>query len=295
MDGAQPLPYVRAEGESRSPARLREHYRVERELADRLRKAPAHARKGLYKSAYEELFRTVRDHPQLLAQSEIEVLAQRQRAVSRQLKFLGGMFTPQTTFMEIGAGDCALAVAASALARRVYAIDVAEEITRRFKRPQNCSLVLSDGCSVPLPDASVDLAFSDQLMEHLHPEDAEAQLREIFRCLAPGGRYVCITPNRLYGPSDISGYFDEVATGLHLREYSAGELRAILKRAGFRRLRFYAGARGLYLRVPYALVAAAEGLLEALPHRLRRRIAGWLPMRALLGVRVSAQKPESRR
>jgi SAM-dependent methyltransferase len=291
VDGAQPLRYVRAEGEVRSPARLREHYRVERELADRLRTAPSHARKGLYKSAYEELFRRVRDHPQLLAKSEIEVLAQRQRAVARQLKFLAGMLTPQSTFMEIGAGDCALAVAASARARRVYAIDVAEEVTKRFKRPQNCSLVLSDGCSVPLPDECADLAFSDQLMEHLHPEDAEAQLREIFRCLAPGGRYVCITPNRYYGPSDISGYFDEVATGLHLREYSAGELRAILRRAGFRSLRFYAGARGHYVRVPYALLAACEGVLDALPGGLRRRLAGSLPVRALLGVRVSAQKP----
>jgi hypothetical protein len=31
-------------------------------------------------------------------------------------------------------------------------------------------------------------------MEHLHPEDAFEQLRNIIRALAPGGRYVCITP-----------------------------------------------------------------------------------------------------
>jgi hypothetical protein len=128
-------------------------------------------------------------------------------------------------------------------------------------------------------------------MEHLHPEDAEEQLRGIFASLAPGGAYVCVTPNRCYGPSDISRGFEPVAAGLHLREYGARDLRALLEGAGFARVRFYAGARGLYVRFPFALIRAFEAALEALPGALRLRIASFAPLRALLGLRVLAEKP----
>jgi hypothetical protein len=112
----------------------------------------------------------------------------------------------------------------------------------------------------------------------------------VHRSLAPGGRYLCITPNRLYGPRDVSAHFDEVATGLHLKEYSADELRALLREAGFARVHFYAGARGAYCRVPYALVRMLECFLQAMPYRLRRPLADNPPARALLGLRVAAIK-----
>jgi predicted SAM-dependent methyltransferase len=34
---------------------------------------------------------------------------------------------------------------------------------------------------------SVDLAYSNQLMEHLHPDDASEQLANVYRALKPGG------------------------------------------------------------------------------------------------------------
>ena len=275
----------------RSPEQLRRHYQIERELAARLRTAPRGERRELYRSVYDELFRRVPEHPQLQQKSAPERLAGRQREVARQLGFLRRFLAPGTVFMEIGAGDCALAAGAAPHVERVYAIDVSAEIASGDRLPKNVSLVLSDGTSIPVPAASVDLAFSDQLMEHLHPEDAEEQLRGIHASLAPGGAYVCVTPNRCYGPSDISRGFEPVAAGLHLREYSARELRALLRRAGFGRVRFYAGAKGLYVRCPYGLIAAAEGILEALPRKVSARLAALAPMRALLGVRVLAIKP----
>jgi hypothetical protein len=127
-------------------------------------------------------------------------------------------------------------------------------------------------------------------MEHLHPEDAREQLRNIYRSLAPGGIYVCITPNRMYGPCDISKYFDEIATGFHLREYTAREMRQLLIGAGFADVRFYAPACGRFLRCPYRVIAVLESALGAMPYALRKRIAGTRPMRALLGLRVAASK-----
>jgi SAM-dependent methyltransferase len=274
-------------GAARSPERLRVHYRVERRLADKLRRAPdAEARRRIFATMYDDLFREVPDHPRLRARSE--AAAQRAREIDWDLAQLRPYLEPGCTFLEVGAGDCALSERVAEGAKAVYAVDISDQSGRRL--PPNVRTVISDGTSIPVPPGTVDLAFSDQLMEHLHPDDARAQLANIQRALKPGGVYFCITPNRLYGPSDISAYFDDEARGFHLREYTLRELAAILRGAGFPRLRTYVGARGLFVRFPRLPLLALEALLEALPAKLRRRIASTKPMRALLGLRIAAVK-----
>lgn len=287
---APPMLRGRRPEEPRSEDQLLEHYRVERELADRLRDAPKEERRKLYSQVYDELLRRVPHHPMLRPRRDVAALDRRQRKVDQALAFLRRFLSKDRVLMEIGAGDCAMAIRACAQTRRVYAVEVSEQITRALEPPVNFQLVLTDGYTLPLADGVAHVAFSDQLMEHLHPEDAEDQLHEIHRCLAPGGVYVCVTPNRLYGPRDISEYFDEVATGLHLREYSAGEVRAIFLKAGFSRVRFYAGARRWFIPCPYPLVALVERVLDGLPYKLRKRLADNGPARAFLGVRVAAFK-----
>ena len=278
-------------GDGRSSEALYEHYRIERELADRLRHAPREERQALYGAVYDELFQRVPAHPMLRAKASGSALLKRQRDVDRQTGFLRRFIGPQTVFAEIGAGDCALALRVAKFSKNVYAIDVSEQIVTDVRLPKNFRLILSDGCSIPLPTGSIDVAFSDQLMEHLHPDDAREQLHNISRSLAPNGVYVCVTPNRLYGPRDISGHFDDVATGFHLREYAARELRQLLLDAGFSKVRFYAGARGWFVRFPFPLIALVEIVLEALPASARRFFADRAPMRALLGLRIAAIKP----
>jgi SAM-dependent methyltransferase len=277
-------------GDERSAEALYEHYRIERELADRLRYAPREERQALYGAVYNELCQRVPAHPMLRAKASGSALLKRQRDVDHQISFLHRFIDWQTVFAEIGAGDCALALRMAEFSKQVYAIDVSEQIITNVRLPGNFRLILSDGCNIPLPDGSIDVAFSDQLMEHLHPDDALEQLQNIYRSLAPNGIYVCVTPNRLYGPRDISGYFEDVASGFHLREYSARELRQQLLAVGFRKVRFYAGARGWFVRCPFSVIALAETLLEALPTRVRRRLADMAPMRALLGLRIAAVK-----
>jgi len=276
--------------EPRSKTQLTEHYLVERALADQLRAAPKSERRTLYSQVYDELFRRIPHHPMLRPRRDPAAVTKRRRRVLQAMAFLRRFLSTERVLMELGAGDCALAIRACSFARHVYAVEVSEQITREVKLRRNLEIVLTDGYTLPIPDAGVDVAFSNQLMEHLHPEDAIDQLAEIYRCLAPGGAYVCVTPNRLYGPRDISEYFDEVATGLHLREYSARELRCLLLRAGFKKVKFYAGARRWFIACPYPLVAAAERVLDALPYKLRKWLADNGPARAFLGLRVAAFK-----
>jgi hypothetical protein len=54
----------------RSAENIRQHYIIERELADRLRHASREERRaGLYAAVYNELFRRVPDHPQISRKS----------------------------------------------------------------------------------------------------------------------------------------------------------------------------------------------------------------------------------
>ena len=87
------------EGELES---LRRHFEIERELADRLRRAPKERRKRLYAEVYAELFRRV----------EMPGNAEAQRAqVGLLLELLEPLLAGARTFLEIGAGSCELSLA----------------------------------------------------------------------------------------------------------------------------------------------------------------------------------------
>jgi SAM-dependent methyltransferase len=178
----------------------------------------------------------------------------------------------------------------AAHARQCYAIDVSTEITRTDGWPDNLDLIISDGSSVPVPEGCVDVAYSNQLMEHLHPDDAMQQLRNLYRALRPGGVYICRTPSRHSGPHDISAYFDEVATGFHLLEYGYGDLAALFRDAGFRRLEAFVVVRGRFQRHPLFPVLALEALLRALPQGLAGRLSRTRPTQLMLGVNLVGRK-----
>jgi SAM-dependent methyltransferase len=270
----------------RTEQELHEHYLIERALADRLRTAAPDVRRGLYAAVYDELFQSVPLHPLLVEKSR---RAGEPRSVAAELKFLEPFLSPESVFLEIGAGDCALSIEVARRVKHAYAIEVSQEIISGIQPPANLTLMVTDGIDLPVPDGVVSIAYSNQVMEHLHPDDALEHVAGIYRCLQPGGRYVCLTPNRLTGPHDISQYYDDVATGLHLKEYTASELARLFGSVGFRRHRVYVGGRGIYGRVPVPLVRTAEILARLLPARLRRPVLK-TPLRGFLGVGVITRR-----
>jgi SAM-dependent methyltransferase len=271
----------------RTPEEVRNHYLAEKELASQLKSSSPETRGALYLTVYEELFRRVPTHPILFRAVKP---AQQQRAIRWQLQFLKRFLRPSHSFLEIGAGDCALALKVATLVAKVYAVDVSAKLSESIKRPDNFELCISDGSSVAVPDRSIDVAYSNQLMEHLHPDDAVRQVREIYRALKPGGVYVCVTPNRLGGPYDISRHFDRVATGLHLKEYTVTDSSDLFRSVGFARVRAYIGARGVYLRPPVRAFQTFEAILERLPHGFRQRLCDTLPMRPVMMIRLVGTK-----
>jgi SAM-dependent methyltransferase len=111
----------------------------------------------------------------------------------REFAFLERRFTARTVFMEIGGADCKLALRAAGYVERVYAVDVSGQFPRSVLVPCNVRLVLCDGVRIPVPEASVDVAWSGSFIDHLHPEDAHDHLANVLRTLAPGGEYLCVT------------------------------------------------------------------------------------------------------
>src|SRR6266542_551582 len=262
----------------RSPESLRRHYEIERELADRLRNASPANRAHLYRTVYNELFLRVPDHSQLSRKQNGE---QQQETTERQLRLLRRFLRPNAVYLEIGPGDCHLAATVAREVRQVYALDVSDEIIGKVKRLANFAPVVFDGVRVELRPESIDVAYSHQVLEHLHPDDASQQLRGVFEALAPGGVYVCTTPHRFSGPHDISKYFDAEATGFHLKEYTYRELRRLFLRTGFARTGVWGGLKGYFWKLPDSLVLAAEGLLGLSPRWLRQRLARAVPFRAV--------------
>jgi SAM-dependent methyltransferase len=206
------------------------------------------------------------------------------------MRLLKRFLSRESVFLEIGCGDCAVSLEASKQVKQVFAVDVSKEIVSGIVKPRNFEFVLSDGRSVPITHNSAHVAYSNQLMEHLHPDDALVQLSDIYNALLPGGVYICLTPNRLTGPHDISKYFDTVATGFHLKEYTVSELSKMFRAVGFSRVKILVGGMGRFMRLSPFWMYPLEKVLETLPYSLRMHVVSNVFGNALLGIRLVGTK-----
>ncbi|MFZ1028978.1 MAG: methyltransferase domain-containing protein [Limnoraphis robusta] len=261
--------------ESRTVEQLKEHYELEKQLASQLLNSNKEERRNLYTTLYDKLYTTLPHHPRWTRKSSPEITAW---IVTQRMYLLKRFLTPETTYLEIGPGDCSLSMEVSKWVKKVYAVDVATEVTKNTRFPDNMEFIVSDGCSVNAPENSVDIAYSHQLMEHLHPDDAVEQLQNIYKTLAPKGKYICITPHRLSGPHDISKYFDEVARGFHLKEYTVTELYKLFRKVGFSQVLWVKSTEKFHLEIPLnmatlPLISGSEVILEKFPYALRKKVA----------------------
>ena len=276
--------------EQRSTERLRRAFELEKRLANTLRSSTQEERKkGLYTEIYDELMSSLPDQP-FHTQDESLLEDQRRNA----LYMLRPYLRKDAVYLEIGPGTCNVAFEVAKLVARVLAVDVSHEITDRADCPDNAYVVISDGVNFSADPDSVDIAYSNQLLEHIHEEDGLEHMLDVYRALKPGGVYICRTPNLYSGPHDISMFFchEPPAQGLHLKEYTYGELRELYVRAGFKQVHAIVGARGFYLpfKVPASWMVAGERLLAVMPFGIGRRISLGLPGRVFLTMQLVGRK-----
>jgi SAM-dependent methyltransferase len=284
----------REPGETRAPlwplpagrtlAQLRHHYDVEKSIADRLKTTSKAGRKLIYRDMYDELFREVPDHPRLHQRADRDSTA---TLNAFKLGMLKDLLTKSTLFVEIAPGDCMFVREVAARVRQAVGIDISDQRDPAKSFPGNCRLIVYDGYDTrEVADGSVDLAFSDQFIEHLHPEETRDHFVFVRRLLKPGGTYIFCTPHRLTGPHDISRYFSDEPEGFHLKEWSFRELKALLRAVRFSDVRAYWYSKHTRIRVPFAAFSLVERVLGWFPKRRVRRLAKLL----LPNIVVAARK-----
>ena len=106
---------------------------------------------------------------------------------------LEARFTPRTVFMEIGSADQTLALRAASYVERVYSIDVSGQLAHSRRAPCNLRLVGCDGIRIPVPAATIDIAWGGDFLDRLQPEAADEHLKSVHQGLASGGEYLFTT------------------------------------------------------------------------------------------------------
>lgn len=210
-----------------------EHWKLERELTRRLLASPPGGRAAAFREAYETLYGSL---PWLNVGDDAP-RAWEEILVGDLLGLLG---PPPLRVLELGAGRGRVATRLAAAGHNVMASDLAAERrpvrTAADRRPEWVVLDAVRPDLVGLQGAC-DAVVSNQMIEHLHPEDVSVHFTAVLRLLRPGGRYVFTTPHADLGPADLSRvYGANQPMGMHLREYKVKELRRTALEAGFARL-----------------------------------------------------------
>ena len=155
--------------------------------------------------------------------------------------------------------------------------DLYTQAIARLPEEFHGNLLVGDLCSLDLSEhvARYDVVYWNDVFEHIPVDEIKDYLTILFSLLKPGGELVTITPNWLMRPSDVTVHFmppRSTAVGFHLKEYLAGEVVALLKEAGFAKVRVPALiTRSRIHDIPTlrltSLKLGLERLVDHLPYR----------------------------
>lgn len=217
------LNYGLASEEPLTEEQVRSHFELERRLADDLHASTPASRRQTFERCYSELYREL---PWLNTANLVADVGDWPALIGP---------SPKRVY-EIGSGQGGLARALADCGYDVEATEITLERGRRRGEYPGVRWSETDGVYVDRFAVSppYDAVVSNQVVEHLHPDDLLDHFRGVYSILRPGGRYAFTTPHVFTGPSDISRVFllDHVV-GMHLREYSHRELKPKLLQAGF--------------------------------------------------------------
>ena len=192
-------------------------------------------------------------------------------------------FRPGTRVLELGGGTGYQAAQIAALGCDVLSIDLADRHRpyRLFHPVQDY-----DGYNIPAPDASVDVVFSSNTLEHV--PDVGRLLRDTRRVLRPGGVAVHIVPTaawRFWNSAAIPPYALKQVLGL--QRFTPGMVEETSAAQAARR-RGWAGMALRAFTLPFAPHGAYANALVELHYFSARR---WRRVFADAGFRIVEERP----
>ncbi|KAA8966045.1 MAG: class I SAM-dependent methyltransferase [Mycobacterium sp.] len=214
-----------------------DHWNLEKKLTVELLESTPENRWETFDACYTRLYKELGWLNQFSGRADPQPPRKRFRG---WLELIG---PPPKSIYEIGSGQGGLI---SFLADNGYHCKGTEITRERGENlvPQsyaNLSWGVSDGIHLDEfePADTYDVVVSDQVIEHLHPDDLDSHLRSVRGILKSGGRYIFNTPNKYTGPHDVSQVFKcNEPVGMHLKEYTCRELSEAARRAGFVSVRY---------------------------------------------------------
>ena len=197
-----------------------------------------------------------------------------------QLSLLQRFLNPATTFLELCGDDYSLALTIADGVKRTYAaVDISAVPITGQRLPANFHLALAHCANVPAPSSSIDVAYTRCRLDLLRPAEVLDLLAEVYRALAPRGTFLCMAMNRLVSPPD------QVARAT----YTIAQLRAMLRKVGFRRVTQYVRWRDTYVALPSSVLRLFEVAVRELTSDQRARTSRSI-LRAALDIRLAARK-----
>lgn len=145
---------------------------------------------------------------------------------------------PDTRMLDIATGGGHVARAFAPHVRSIIASDLVPEMLAHAKKAfdewglANVSVEVADAEDLPFGDEAFDLVTC-RIAPHHFP-DVGAFVREVFRVLAPGGRFVLIDSTVPDGDAGaFLNRFEKLRDPSHVRSLTIGQWTALLEEAGF--------------------------------------------------------------
>lgn len=281
------------------------HWELEKRLRDELLESTPENRWDVFERCYSKLYSDLDWLNQL---GKTDAPRDTPEVIYGHWKHVVG--SPPLRIYEVGSGKGQLIEYLAKSGFECKATEITRERGNKWVSPHpNLTWGVSDGIHLDQfePAGCYDVVISNQVVEHMHPDDLLDHFKAVAAILSSQGRYIFSTPHAYTGPSDVSAVFQrDQPMGMHLKEYNYSELGSLLSQAGFQQvdapLRFPKKVRkwsGEWLnprssRLYMTYLCNAEKTIARLPTQSARRKAA-KALKLLLfasNIMVVASKPK---